>query len=154
MRAWRDSRNPQADLDHPSALRPVRSHDRAAVLGHDLLRDRQSQARAALAAGEERLEQVGQVLGGKAGAAIGDRAEDEAVAVVAGVDGHRLAEGGELDGVLDHVLQDLQHAVGVDLDGREGGGGLLAELDLALASAREDRKSTRLNSSHGYSSYA
>src|ERR1041385_3623087 len=135
-RAFSLRRHP--DRPPPSAAGAVVGGDRAAVVADDLLHDGQAEAAAAGAAGEKRLEQVREVLGAEAGAVVGDR-EDErrrGLTVLAHAQQHRLVGGGELDGVLHHVLEHLQHAVGVDRQGREVGRELRAQLDPLLLRPR------------------
>src|SRR5436190_3974897 len=144
------------NLDHSAAALPVHRRDGAVVLGHDLLCDRESESAAAGAAAEERLEYVREVGGGEAGTVIGDGEEQRAVAVAASADGDVGAGRGEVDRVLDDVLEHLQHAVGVDRCLGESAVDVLFDLDPLLFRARRadaqrlgEHRTQRLRAAHG-----
>src|SRR5690606_40463340 len=73
-------------------------------------------------------------------------ADDPDVVTVYSADGLRLESG---DGFFDKVFADFEEETGIRVDYVEGGSG-----EVVQRLTREDRKSTRLNSSHVKISYA
>src|SRR5215470_3817299 len=125
-------------LDVEDGATPLtgRDGDLASVLGHDAPGDEEPETAAGVLGGEERVEDLSQLIGGYARARVGDR-DDARTARAAVVqtrrDLHLTARAARLDGVQDDVHQHLLHLPAVDDHARKGRVGHAGELDGAPA---------------------
>src|SRR5204862_4606115 len=131
----RGQREEEARADADLALGP----DPALVRLDDAARDRQAESGAAvgrLLAPPVALEQQRQLRRVDAGSAVADEEHDRVTVVRADRDPSLL--GRDLERVADQIRQDLEAALGIDVDLRQAPGDVAMERDAALGGQRAE----------------